>query len=155
MSSRRSKYNVQQHTIQLLKSITLEQMRPRFSLRWLLIAVAVLAIGLYVLFIRPTVVAQRFVAAIGRGDYSDLGTMRGSKLLQRFASESDRVTSADVEIFARLEPQTRDDVFKFQRRLWVFIFFPKEDKPVERPYQKGIWVTAGIGGVRMETTEPD
>jgi hypothetical protein len=149
------KNNFQQHTIQPAPSITREQMRPRFSLRWLLIAVAVLAIGLYVLFIRPTVVAQRFAAAIGRGDYSDLHTIGEGKLLQRFASESDRVTSANVEIFARLEPQTRNDVFKFQRRLWVFIFFPREDKPVDRPYQKGIWVTAGISGMRKDITEPN
>jgi hypothetical protein len=44
-------------------------MRPRFSLRWLLIAFTVLSLGFYLLFVRPTVLANEFIAAINGHDY--------------------------------------------------------------------------------------
>ena len=43
-------------------------MRPRFSIRLLLLVITVLAATCYVLFVRPTVIAKRFVAAVNERD---------------------------------------------------------------------------------------
>jgi hypothetical protein len=45
-------------------------MKPRFSLRRLLIAFALLAVLLHVCVVRPTSSAERFAAAVLREDYS-------------------------------------------------------------------------------------
>ena len=47
-------------------------MRFRFSLKWLLILFAVLSVFLYALFIRPTVIAQRFIQTVNQGDLGEL-----------------------------------------------------------------------------------
>jgi hypothetical protein len=43
--------------------------RFRFSMRWMLIAFTVLSFGFYLFFIRPTVLANRFVAAVESGKH--------------------------------------------------------------------------------------
>lgn len=49
----------------IVKSI----LRPRFSLRWMLILFALFGVLFYLLFVRPTVLANEFVAAINGHDY--------------------------------------------------------------------------------------
>lgn len=47
-------------------------MRPRFSIRFLLIFTAFVGISLYVLFVRPTAVAETFVNAANNQDFEYL-----------------------------------------------------------------------------------
>jgi hypothetical protein len=49
--------------------------RLRFTMRWLLVAFAIATIAFYVLFIRPTIVAERFVRVIGEGDLKQAASM--------------------------------------------------------------------------------
>lgn len=47
-------------------------MRPRFTTRTLLVLTALAAAGCYGWIARPTIVAQRFVAAVNRGELESL-----------------------------------------------------------------------------------
>ena len=80
-------------------------MRPRFSLKWLLIAFTVLSVLFYVLFIRPTVNAERFVADINAGNYSQLPVFKNTI----------RILDAD----AFLLPRSWDDALRCRWRIGV------------------------------------
>ena len=100
-------------------------MRPRFSLRWLLIAFTVLSVIFYVLFIRPTVIAQSYVARAKSGDFSDVENLchtdtRLADNLQ-YAWRMDRIDFSTAEKQLHLEPRTWNDLRRFQRRL-LFLF---------------------------------
>ncbi len=94
-------------------------MRPRFSLRWLLGAVTLASVFLYLLFVRPTVVAQRFVDSVNQADYHELArlTLNGAPLKARLEGIAPRVTysSTNLKATASLDPRTWRDVWRFQR----------------------------------------
>jgi hypothetical protein len=47
-------------------------MRPRFSLKWLLIAFTILGVAFYVAFVRPTAQANRFIESLKAAEYTTL-----------------------------------------------------------------------------------
>jgi hypothetical protein len=89
----------------------------RFSLRWLLLAGALIPAGLYWLAL-PTLNAQRYVAAINRGDWADADAL---------CSNPERLFPGDWprhETFhptATLQPATWRDWRTGQRQLYVVI----------------------------------
>jgi hypothetical protein len=91
-------------------------MRPRFSLRWLLIAFTLLAVAFYLCFVRPTVIAKEFVNAVNMGGESRdsaftsaaFGTKRGILPSYFFL---------DRGAEAHLIPRTWSDIWRCQRRI--------------------------------------
>jgi hypothetical protein len=81
-------------------------MRPRFSLRWLLIGFTFLTVIFYLLFIRPTVVAQRLVSAVKNGE-------RSPGILGTWGHHPWQVEKA------ALQPRTWPDIWQFRRRVRV------------------------------------
>jgi hypothetical protein len=90
--------------------------RPRFSLRWLLIAFTLFAVALYVFFVHPTVRANGFVGAIKGGDF---GELKALKMHEKLAVSLD-----DCTVTAELKPRTWRDVYKFRRKALVHVTFP-------------------------------
>lgn len=86
--------------------------RFRFSLRWLLVGFTVLSVGFYFLFVRPTVIANRFVAVMGRGDYRNLDAIGVHPWFERFSGKPNHVE-------AQLQPREWADVWHFRRRIVV------------------------------------
>jgi hypothetical protein len=101
--------------LQMLASIR-QSVRPRFSLRLVLVAFALLSVLLYVLIIRPTTLANRFVDAVGRRDYD------AAQALMSNAGEWDGVVNppqvfkAD-RVYAELMPREWEDVWSCERRI--------------------------------------
>jgi hypothetical protein len=96
--------------------------RPRFSLRWLLVAFTLVAVVLYVLFVHPTIAANRFVAAVNRGDFSQLESLGLLRNLQTYNKD---YTFEKVTVRAKLKPRAWRDVYKFRRNVDVRVAFPK------------------------------
>ena len=80
-------------------------MRFRFSLRWMLIAFTVLSVFFYVLFIRPTVIANRFVTAIRNGDFETAESLC-SGTTPHFLTEAIKENRKPVWVGAKLTPRT-------------------------------------------------
>jgi hypothetical protein len=94
----------------------LPRLRLRFSIRWLLVLIAATATLCYVLFVRPTVVAHRFVEVIKHRDY----TAARGLLLRRWPhgikpplSDTESITFAYAEVL----PREWGDIWALQRRL--------------------------------------
>jgi hypothetical protein len=91
-------------------------MRPRFSIRWLLVLIAALALCCYVLFVRPTVIAHRFVDAI---KHRDLETAQGL-LLNNWPHGITPPLDASESIefvYAEVLPRDWNDIWALQRKL--------------------------------------
>jgi len=85
----------------------------------LFVGIAIFAAGLYVFVVRPTTIAQAFVAAVAQHDYDRAGAMLRSH------SDWDRVArNGSVKpdrIYAELEPREWSDVWNCQRRIRVTV----------------------------------
>jgi len=93
-----------------------DPMRPKFSLRLMLILIALVSVALYVFIVRPSAFANRFVAAIGEQDFDT-----AQRLLMN-EREWRRVVNPDVSgmpdrIYAELMPREWQDVLRAQRRI--------------------------------------
>jgi hypothetical protein len=124
-------------------------MQPRFSLRWLLIAFTLLAVVFYLLFVRPTVIANQFIAAVERGDFRTAEKLyvSGSK-----TSIPELLTQVqDPTVKAKLFPSKWRDVWGFKRSMLVQII-PAERKSGSHLPGAGFQMdaTATITGVRPE-----
>lgn len=109
--------------------------RPRFSLRWMMIGFTLFTVVLYVLFVRPTVLAKQFAGAINRADGGELETvtLNGISLRTRMSKIAPRVTYSptNVKAMAALVPQTWRDVWKFRRIVNVEIA-AREDASLDK-----------------------
>jgi hypothetical protein len=112
--------------------------RPRISLRWLLIAFTLIAIALYVFFVHPTVRANRFVGRINGGDF---GELKAIGLTEKLA-----VSLEDCEVSAELRPRTWRDVCKFRRKALIHVAFPN-GLVIDRANAMRYYVTVHIGRV--------
>jgi hypothetical protein len=97
-------------------------MRPRFSVRVLLVVVSVLAFVCYLLLVRPSVLADQFVAAVNQRDFMAANSLllhRSSRLNEKFtefetvAPDSKRIAF----IYAEVLPREWRDIRSCQRRL--------------------------------------
>lgn len=93
-------------------------MRPRFSLRWLLIAFAVLAIAIY-FFVRPTLTAHRFIATVQNRNFSQIIALVANNQDAGFEvfQEHWARRSEQVKMKATLRPRDSADTFSFRRRI--------------------------------------
>jgi hypothetical protein len=101
--------------------------RPQISLRWLLILFTVLSVSFYVLFIRPTALAKRFVRATNSGDFSALKTMSAGSsgsMLEDLQSWHKDFTFENCKVSAEVKPRTWRDIYMFRRKVNLHIAFP-------------------------------
>jgi hypothetical protein len=120
-------------------------MRPRFSLKRLLVGVTALSVFLCTFFIYPTIFAHRFVAAVESGAAEPYAF----QALPTLASAVPRrpvVDSAKVELL----PRSWDDLWHFRRRVSLNVDWSDRDDPQfhtrdEAELDVGL---SGIGKVR-------
>src|SRR5262245_14397317 len=96
--------------------------RPRFSLRWLLIALTLFALVLYLFFVHPTVRAHQLIAAINQGDYRALTDLKMHRALQRYDIS---YAFENCNTIAELMPRTWPNVCKCCRNIIVHVRFPR------------------------------
>jgi hypothetical protein len=115
-------------------------MRPRFSLRWLLIAFAIFSVCLYVLFIRPTVLAERFVAAINRGEADPYDVVQRPQLAASRPTDNKTVV-------ARVLPRTWSDILHARRELGATITWFNDKSRFSR--QHYVEIQSALTGFRL------
>jgi hypothetical protein len=95
----------------------LPRIRLRFTIRWLLALIAASATLCYVLFVRPTVVAHRFVEAIKQRDYATARSLfRPDSDLSGILSPLSGTESISFA-YAEVLPQEWSDIWALERRL--------------------------------------
>jgi hypothetical protein len=92
--------------------------RVHFSLRGLLTAMALFAIGTYWFVVRPTTMPERFVADVTRGDFAAANLLLKGDSPFDFGSAPDQSISMD-RAFAELLPWEWQDAWKCRRRLTI------------------------------------
>lgn len=97
--------------------------RPRFTIRWVMIAFTLLGVAFYFLFVRPTVLADQFVRDIQRGDFAQAESLLSDPTKNRFGKRSKLATSTTV---ASVYPRDWRDIWHFRRTIEVSSFFPND-----------------------------
>jgi hypothetical protein len=103
-------------------------MRPRFTIRLALVSIAILAASSYVLFVRPSNLAQEFVNAVNQRDYSQaeslLKTENSSpRSLFTFYPTPVEFSKSTTMIYAEVLPREWRDIWSFQRRFILRVAF--------------------------------
>lgn len=93
--------------------------RPRFTMRWVMIAFTVLGVAFYVLFVRPTVLAEQFVRNIQRGDFAEAEAMLSDPARNRFGKSTRLAKRSTI---ASMYPRDWSDVWHFRRTIEVSSF---------------------------------
>ena len=125
-------------------------MRPRFSLRWLLIAFTIMSVAFYILIIRPTTIAQRFVTALNRGDVTALRMLADGvqdSLLNSLHQQDKNIKLEDVKFSAEIRPQTWRDIYKFRRDVWLHLSYSTYELPHA---EMRAYLIAENGGLRLD-----
>src|SRR5438309_11397074 len=91
-------------------------MRLRFSLRLLFVLITMLAIALYWFVDRPTLLANRFVAAITARDYELAMSLLTNKTLWVFDHGPQRTAVID-RIYTEVLPREWKDIWMCRRRI--------------------------------------
>jgi hypothetical protein len=101
-------------------------MRPRFTIRVLFLAIAIMALASYWAFVRPTVIAQQFVHAVKIGDYAKAQSFCG---IPCNTFLSDHIAKMDnVEVKVRTHPRTWRDVWSLRQNMLLQII-PNRPRP--------------------------
>jgi hypothetical protein len=130
-------------------------MRPRFSVRLLLVIFAVLAAACYLVFARPTVIAERFVAAVKARDFRVAELLlkpqrfrSGANLIAYYMSPSAEPTTKAVLIYAEVLPREWSDIWSFQRRVIFRVAFHDDTDGRHIEWAEDTRLVAGFDGVR-------
>jgi hypothetical protein len=101
-------------------------MRPHFSIRILLLAIAVSAFASYWAFARPTVIARKFMRAVEVGDYQRAEAFCLDRDCRFLSVPIDELS--DVSANAKLHPRQWRDIWTFKRRMLLQIV-PAKSRP--------------------------
>ena len=99
--------------------------RPQFSLRWLLISFTVLSVSFYVLFVRPTVIAERFASAAKSEDYQYALSFIAEEPRKTIAEYLETVAEPTIKV--TIYPSVWNDIWQLQRRMLIQVI-PGERK---------------------------
>lgn len=103
-------------------------MRPRFTLRTLLILTALAAAACYWFVARPTIVANRFVAAVNRGDYPAAQALAIQPASWDQPPDWRLLNTKPLQYSAQVQPRTWVDLCCARRRIQFQISpHPEED----------------------------
>jgi len=120
-------------------------MRLRFSLRLVFVALTLVAVALYTLFVRPTLLAERFVTAIEQRDYATAKLLLQSK---NFWKVAERPKQGNVDfIYAELHPREWGDVWACKRRVIFRVAFHEDTDGRHVDWTTDIDVVAHITGL--------
>ena len=90
----------------------------QFSLKWLLLGFAAIAIGLYLFYVYPTQKAERLVAAINRGDVHPYDIVERPQTFYFTNPQRVKITNHKTAV-ALLPPRTWSDVWHARRRIAI------------------------------------
>lgn len=88
-----------------------------------MIAFTVLGVAFYVLFVRPTVLANQFVRDIQAGDFAQADALLGEAVKNRFGKSTGFEEHTTV---ASVYPRDWSDIWRFRRTIEVSSFFPND-----------------------------
>ena len=122
------------------------------SLKRLFIAFTVLTVVFYLAYIRPTQVAENFVAEVKRGDFQTLESLSvgGEFFKDRVSLELPGLPALDqADISGGLGLHHWQDIFKIQRHAYVEFGYPPTDQLKPGEYQRcvNVIVRARLLGV--------
>ena len=137
-------------------------MRPRFSLKWLLIAFTLLSVAFYIVYVYPTAKANQFAGRVRNGDHSEFeAVVHGDRQLESNMRELNgpEFSLKHADLKATIKPRTWTDYWKLRRRVVVLIKVPPWEERTEgwAKSQRSIeWgrvdVTVGYRGVQLDHT---
>jgi hypothetical protein len=119
-------------------------MRPRFSIRWLLALFAASASVCYVLFVRPTTLAHRFVEAVAERDFDTVESLLGHRLAV-FKTDSQSVD----RVYAEVMPRDWSDIWALRRRLLLRVSFHEDKDGRHIEWVEDTDLVAHINGVKL------
>lgn len=127
-------------------------MRPRFSLKWLLICFTVASVVLYVIFIRPTAIAERFVSRVENRDFDAIQPLsfHGQSFAGMLGEEGHTLEECGDQVLvkAELEPRTWEDFFDCQRRISLEVSAERSQ------WRRRSSVVASVDGLQWIENEP-
>jgi hypothetical protein len=130
-------------------------MRPRFSVRVLLAGVALLAAGCYLLLVRPSLLAERFVAAVNARDFRVAEALlkpqqfrSGANLIAYYTSPPPDPRTKIVLIYAEVLPREWSDIWSFRRRVIFRVAFHDDANGRHIEWAEDTRLVAGFDGVR-------
>jgi hypothetical protein len=97
--------------------------RLRFSLRLVFNVLSFVAAALYLCIVRPTSLANQFVAAIDHQEYEHAKSTLPAQLLDELGRRTGSIDRLIAEVF----PREWDDVWKCQRRIIVHVASHSDD----------------------------
>jgi hypothetical protein len=131
-------------------------MRLRFSVRLVLVVVAILAAVCYQLFARPTVHAEQFVSAVMGRDYRVAQSLMRSRSYRSPDSFfgigtpfGRRATTRVVFIYAEMLPREWSDLWSFQRRVIFRVALEDDSEGRLTAWTEDTRLVAGPGGLEV------
>jgi hypothetical protein len=121
---------------------TLNPIRIRFTIRLMFVITAVLAVTLYILFVRPTLIANRFVARIMSRDYPTVNSLLVSHEMPGLDDETGTVE----KIYAEVLPREWEDICKCQRKIVVRFIHHQDEGGRRVDWTSDIDLVAGFNG---------
>lgn len=121
-------------------------MRLRFSLRLAFVVTAVAAIALYMLYVRPTAIAKRFVTAIEQRDLETAKSCFHDQNLWVFDRGFRPTASVDL-IYAELLPREWADIWACRRRIIFRVAYHEDTDGRHIEWTQDTDVVAHINGL--------
>lgn len=123
-------------------------MRVRFTLKWLLSLIAIVAWSLYLCFVRPSVLADKFVTLVRNNEYGAAESL----CIADSRPFTEYVNTESAVVTVELLPRTRQDFWKMRRRIAVRVI-PVTDGGGEDRFggTADFYALSGPLGVRLET----
>jgi hypothetical protein len=123
-------------------------MRFRFSLRLLLALVAVVGVAIYLLYVRPTQLAERFVAAVEQSDVAAAMALLSEQDRWIFTQAGDLAAAID-RVYAEVLPREWPDIWACQRRVIYRVAYHEDTEGRYIHWTHDTDVVAGVSGLRV------
>jgi hypothetical protein len=123
----------------------------RFSLRWLLAIVTLVAFACAIL-LRPTLLAHQFVARVNRGDFSEADALGLQRQLWSFKKESgEKYAYKELRIEATVHPNSWRDILQLRRRVSIDVQAPDgvDELPGGFANNLGVYVFVRLAGPKF------
>lgn len=122
-------------------------------MRWLLVFVTLSAAALYALFVRPTVIANRFVQSIQRGNFEDgYSFFREDPPL--IAGQPILPSRSISLVYAEVLPREWGDIWRFQRRVLFRVGLRSDTDGRHVEWTDDSEIVANIDGLRINPDSP-
>ena len=122
-------------------------------MRWLFLIVTLSAVALYVLFVRPTVIAHRFVTDIQSREFDAAYSLFRED--QPLVAGGPIVPGASIVlVYAEVLPREWSDILGFQRRILFRVSFRNETNGRLVEWTEDGEVVASVDGLRGDPDSP-